>query len=167
MKALIAFGTCLACLMVALLSGDLAKTAVKALFNQMERSPTAARAEAEVVQLGLANIEAELEPKLPIKLDDNFSMINVQTSGKTLTYVFLVTTAADATYAKHQIAQGKAKIASEWCDNENMRASLKLGAIIRYQYVNVRDETLALIEITQADCRNEQATSEQGNNLRR
>ena len=166
MKALIAVGTCLACLMVALLSGDLAKTAVKTLFKEIERSPTAARAEAEVMQLGLAKFEAELEPKLPIKLDDNFWMINVQTSGKTLTYFFLLTT-ADAAYAEHQIAQGKAKMASEWCNIENMRASLKLGAIIRYHYVNVRDETLALIELTQADCRNEQATSEQGNNLRR
>jgi hypothetical protein len=106
-----------------------------------------------ILQQGFAGAEAEIRPKLPLRLDESTILENVTHKGRTLIYSYRLDHKHDQTTAKDFVPAAKASVLDAVCKNDGSVKTLGLGASMRYIYSDLDGDVVASFDVNRNDCR--------------
>jgi hypothetical protein len=124
------------------LVGGISKVAKKAVFPSNPFAKTISIDEL----LGAA--VAEQKPKLPVRLDDETTLVDMAADGKVLTYSYKI--ALDKIDV--DLVGLKTSLLNRVCKDAGMKDILSRAATLRYRYVDQKSSPIGVIEIMRGDC---------------
>jgi hypothetical protein len=126
--------------------------------------PMTARALADQIgEMAVAYNNAQLErdfekvypqyrARLPIQIDDRTTLVDLSYRGHVFRLRHLVETERSRTAAIASSEQTRKSTLAKVCADEDMRATMKRGAIYEYQYLDRQSRLLNSFDIRNADC---------------
>jgi hypothetical protein len=90
--------------------------------------------------------------RLPIQIDDRTTLVDLSYRGHVFRLRHLVETERTRTAAIANSEQTRKAILAKVCADDDMRATMKRGAIYEYQYLDRQSRLLSSFDIRNADC---------------
>jgi hypothetical protein len=90
--------------------------------------------------------------RLPIRIDDRTTLVDLSYRGHVFRLRHLVETERSRTTAIALSEQARKTMLAKACADEDMRATMKRGAIYEYQYLDRQSRLLGSFDIRNADC---------------
>jgi hypothetical protein len=90
--------------------------------------------------------------RLPIQLDDRTTLVDLSYRGHVFRLRHLVETERTRTAAVASSEQIRKTMLAKVCADDDMRATMKRGAIYEYQYLDRQSRLLSSFDIRNADC---------------
>ena len=117
----------------------------------------------QIGQLAVAYNNAQLErdfekvypqyrSRLPIKIDDRTTLVDLSYRGHVFRLRHLVESERSKTAAIAVSEQARKAAMAKACADDDMRATMKRGAIFEYQYLDRQSRLLGSFDIRNADC---------------
>jgi hypothetical protein len=117
----------------------------------------------QIGQLAVAYNNAQLErdfervypqyrSRLPIQLDDRTTLVNLSYRGHVFRLRHLVETERSKTAAIAVSEQARKSMLAKACADDDMRSTMKRGAIFEYLYLDRQSRLLGSFDIRNADC---------------
>jgi hypothetical protein len=117
----------------------------------------------QIGQLAVAYNNAQLErdfekvypqyrSRLPIRIDDRTTLVDLSYRGHVFRLRHLVESERSKTAAIAVSEQARKTAMAKACADDDMRATMKRGAIFEYQYLDRQSRLLGSFDIRNADC---------------
>jgi hypothetical protein len=107
------------------------------------------------IEAGFKRSAIELKPKLPMKLDDVTTWIDVAATGNRLTYYYKIDVDASQVAADSlaDILKGfREEVAGKVCKVDSMVRDMNRGGIYRYSYADSKMEPFGAFDVKASDC---------------
>ena len=116
--------------------------------------PAAAQSDAQRKEIELAQKEAakQLKAKLPQKIDEATTLIDVASSGVVLAYTFSIDTTKFKQMPPNFIELVRKNTTATVCKTDGMVNAMKAGAAYRYIYVDPQSKPLGRFDVKSTDC---------------
>jgi hypothetical protein len=127
---------------LAIVVGVLAKEVVKAGL------PSNPLAKPIPVDELLAAAAAQQKPKLPVRLDEETTLVDIAADGKILTYSYKVS----LDKIDVDLLELKKTLLNRVCQNVRLKTTLGMAATLRFRYADQKSSPIGVIDITRSDC---------------
>jgi hypothetical protein len=108
-------------------------------------------AHADFVSDAQAHAAKAFRKQLPVKVDENTTLLTVGSAGRTLIYSYRVNAHKKNLPSDWQRRQNS-HMENNLCNHPKMRTMLKRGASYSYQYVDVVGELIAYFTVANSNC---------------